>query len=114
MAGLRFLEDGIGVCIAILEAQIHSAGAGASSVDDASGDFEYLSGPELKRATVSKFEFQFTFEDQETFIRAGMLMPRILSLHHGDAKAMIVDVENGEILIAFLDARRFPLEIDHF
>src|SRR6266404_5635816 len=105
------LEYDIGVGVSVFEAQIHSAGLRASAMDHAGRDCERLSRLQPKRPSVGKVDFQLAFQNKETFIRTRMLMPAELPLHHSHSHAMVVHVENHEILVGLLYRKCFALQV---
>ena len=72
---------------------------------------EYFSGLQPKRLTGSQIDFKLPFQHKKAFVRARMMMPSELALHHRHANAMIVHILHNKIFVGLLNRRSFPLEI---
>ena len=58
-----------------------------------------LSRPKYDQS-VSEINFQFTFDHDEEFVRAWMLVPAIFPLEHRNAKAVIIDIGQDEVVMS--------------
>jgi hypothetical protein len=72
-----------------------------------------LSRLQTKGAAIDDIYFQFAFYDKETLIGMWMLVPPEFPLHHRHTDAVVVNVQNDEILVGLLDRGGLLSEIHY-